>query len=41
MLNGVKESATKLIGDVDGPSEFMKTQNQEGTFPLLHNLAFV
>lgn len=36
-----KESATQLIGDIAGPPESVKTQNQEGAFPPLHNLAFV
>lgn len=41
MLNGVKENATKLIGDTDGPSGFVQTQGQGGTFPSQHNPAFV
>lgn len=36
-----KESATQLIGDIDGPPESVKTQNQEAAFPPLHSLAFV
>lgn len=36
-----KESATQLTGDMDGPPESVKTQNQEGAFPPLHSLAFV
>lgn len=41
MLNGVKRKCTKLIGDIDGLSESVKTQNQEGTLPSLYNLPFV
>lgn len=41
MLNRVKKSAPELIGDIDGLSESVKTQNQEGTLSSLYNLAFV